>query len=409
MRIDDRSHLSYCTNVHPAQTADEVLRVVQHDVPAVRRALGDRAPAGSFGVGLRISDEASRPLATPGGLEALQQRLDEHDLYVFTVNGFPYGRFHGEAVKDAVHRPDWTEPERLDYLVRLAGLLARLRLPDNEGSISTSPLAYRGHHPDAAAARQVSARALAELCGALRDLEERTGQWIHVDLEPEPDGILEQLHEARRFFVDELFLHGRDHLAEQAHIARGEAEAWLRRYLGVCLDVCHAAVVFESVDDGIAGLAGEGIAIGKIQLSSALEARFDDAESASAVARALTPFDEPVYLHQVAIRDERTGRIDRHPDLGPALDTLATSPVGLSTLRTHFHVPLFLEDYGPLTSTQAAVRRVLARNDRGALCRHLEVETYTWGVLPEGIRTELHASIARELAWVLDRPDLEQP
>jgi len=398
------AHLTYCTNVHPAHTAAEVLEVLDRDVPAVRRALGDRGPAGRFGVGLRVSDEASRQLREPAWLDRLTERLDQHQLYVFTLNGFPYGPFHGTAVKDAVHRPDWTESARVDYVRRLAELLAALPLPDGEGSISTSPLGYRGHHPDAAAARRASAEALATLCRDLRHIEETTGRWIHVDLEPEPDGLLEQLGEVRRFFVDELLRHGRDHLVRLAGVTPDEAERWIRRHLGVCLDVCHAAVVYESVDEGLAGLAADGIAVGKVQLSSALEASLDHPDEARAVAEALASFDEPVYLHQAAIRHRSDGRIERYPDLGPALRRLPELE-GPATLRTHFHVPLFVADYGPLRSTQGHVSELLAR--REPVSRHLEVETYTWGVLPDALRADLHRSIARELEWVLARPPQE--
>ncbi|MEO1339102.1 MAG: metabolite traffic protein EboE, partial [Myxococcota bacterium] len=292
-------HLTYCTNVHPGEHATDVANVLSEHVPAVRDALGHKGP---FGVGLRISDMASRELSQPEGIEHLRGLLDQHELYVFTLNGFPYGTFHRAPVKDLVHRPDWTEPARLDYLARLAHLLSKLDLPDNEGSISTSPLGYRKHHPDAKSAIEASALALATLCNELHTLEAETGQWIHVDLEPEPDGLLEQLDETAEFFVEVLLRAGRDHLGRIAGISSNQAEAWLRRYLGVCLDVCHAAVRFESVDEGLERLAAEDIAIGKIQLSSAIEAHWSSADEATAVVEALRFFDEPVYVHQAVRR-----------------------------------------------------------------------------------------------------------
>ncbi|MEN0063499.1 MAG: metabolite traffic protein EboE [Myxococcota bacterium] len=397
MNLEDGRQLTYCTNVHPGESAADVLRVLDTDVPAVRDALGFKA---SFGVGLRVSDAASRDLSTPQGLAQLRDVLDRHEAYVFTINGFPYGTFHGAPVKDQVHRPDWTEPERPAYLIRLARLLAALSPPGAEGSISTSPLGYRAHHSDPHRAMSEAARALADVAASLVELEAETGQRIHVDLEPEPDGLLETLAQARSFFVDTLFREGRDHLMRQSGIRAEEAERRLRRHLGVCLDVCHAAVVFESLDDGLAGLRAEAIEVGKIQLSSALEARWRDVHEAQAVARALTPFDEPVYLHQVAMQMP-SGAPRRFTDLEPALAALSAGD-GEGMLRTHFHVPLFEDDYGALSSTQSAVREVLERLRRGLACRHLEVETYTWGVLPNPPVGGLHASIARELAWVLE-------
>ncbi len=392
VRLSDGRHLTYCTNVHPGESGDETLAILREEVPAVRRALGHEGP---LGVGLRVSDAASRAWASDAALERVRAVLADTDQYVFTLNGFPYGRFHGSAVKDRVYLPDWTQPARLAYTARLARLLAALGPPDGEGSISTCPVGYRGHHADRATALDAAARALGALTQELQALEAETGQWIHVDLEPEPDGLLETVPELVGFFTEHLLRAGRDHLAARAGIPGALAEAWLRRHVGLCLDVCHAAVLGDPILAGLAALRAEGLQLGKVQLSAALEAEWPDARARGAALQALAPFDEATYLHQVAVT-EPSGATRRLPDLGEALR--AELP-DTATLRTHFHVPLFLSDYGVLRSTQAAVEEVLAAD---LPCRHLEVETYTFDVLPEGLRIDRTASIARELSWILE-------
>ncbi|MGO1294809.1 MAG: hypothetical protein ACTMIE_11870, partial [Cellulosimicrobium funkei] len=70
--------------------------------------------------------------------------------------------------------------------------------------------------------------------------------------------------------------------------------------------------------------------------------------------------------------------------------------------RVHFHVPLHHEPAAPLAATTDVLRaavdavRAAPHGDEA----HLDVETYTWAVLPEGAATDsLVAGIAAELRW----------
>ena len=55
----------------------------------------------------------------------------------------------------------------------------------------------------------------------------------------------------------------------------------------------------------------------------------------------------------------------------------------------------------PFASTQSFIRDVLAIHRESPVSSHLEVETYTWDVLPEPFRSgSVDEAVARELAWV---------
>jgi hypothetical protein len=119
-----------------------------------------------------------------------------------------------------------------------------------------------------------------------------------------------------------------------------------------------------------------------------------DAPGRAAAVSRLRPFDDTTYLHQVMRRGP--GGVERFPDLGPALEQPAAGD-----WRIHFHVPLFTRDYDGLASTQSDVARVIAAAEASRFTRHLEIETYTWDVLPPALKVDVVDSIAREYDWVL--------
>jgi sugar phosphate isomerase/epimerase len=394
-----RPHLTYCTNIHPGESWAEVRANLERYVVAVKAAV---RPDGPFGVGLRLSAEAAETLAKPGELAALRDFCDAHGLYVFTINGFPYGVFHGRRVKEDVYLPDWLDEARLHYTDRLADILAEL-LPDEpglEGSISTSPGAYKTRvagESDAAAMADRLVRHVA----TLHRLRDRTGKLISLALEPEPCCYMETIAETVRFFQDHLFsARAVSALGRLTGLGRAESEGVLRRHLGVCFDACHMAVEFEDARTGLDTLRAAGIRVGKIQLSAGLRIELDPADRG--LIEALRPFAEGVYLHQVVER--RDGTLRRFVDLPDALAALAESGAERREWRVHFHVPLFRRDLGRFTNTQDYLADVLAQLRREPYSSHLEVETYTWDVLPEEYRREdIVTAVARELRWVTDR------
>jgi sugar phosphate isomerase/epimerase len=384
-------HLTYCTNIHPGETWDEVLANVSTHVLAVKARV---CPDRPFGVGLRLSAAAARRLAEPPVLEAFRDFLRANELYVFTINGFPYGAFHGTTVKENVYRPDWLEDERVAYSDLLARLLAALVPPDLEGSVSTVPGCFVERAGDDSGA--LMAAKLRRHVRTLWQLRERTGKTIGLALEPEPHCVMETTADAVAFFERHLF--SRDSLAafaEDTRLSLAGADEVLRRHLGVCLDACHAAVEFEEPAEAVRGLERAGIRILKVQVSAGLVVR-PDLDSLAELSR----FAEGVYLHQVVVRDGRALR--RYVDLPQAL-AQAHSQRG-DEWRVHFHVPLFLERLGPFENTQPFLNKLLPLLGRTGVTRHLEVETYTWDVLPEEHRRDpVDDAIARELRYTLDR------
>ncbi len=387
-------HLTYCTNIHPGESWPAVFENVRTHVRAVKQRLGVSDP---FGVGLRLSAEAARELRQPGELERFRDYLAANGLYVFTINGFPYGPFHGQPVKSAVYRPDWTHAERGRYTADLTELLAAL-LPDGiSGSISTVPGGFKRDVQTPEQVRAIARSLLARVL-ELHGVRERTGRQITLALEPEPCCFLETTSETIDFFESELLARpAREWLASQAGVDLERAEAILRRHLGVCLDTCHAAIEFEDPDETLDRLLAAGLRIAKIQLSAGLRLPGPTSD----LLAALRAYDEPVYLHQVVARTPH-GDLLRFEDLPLAMDDPAARVA--DEWRIHFHVPLYRQELGPFSNTQGFLARILERQRLSAVSSELEVETYTWDVLPTEQRLgDVDASIARELGWVLER------
>lgn len=392
MRVGD-SHLSYCTNIHPGESWDEIRGNLERYLPQVKRRVCPDAP---FGVGLRLSAIAARSLSAPETLAQFVGFLRQNDLYVFTINGFPYGPFHGTRVKEAVYLPDWREEARLEYTNALADILAAL-LPargDTPGSISTVPGAFKPNAANPQAIAQIAdllIRHVAHLLG----LEQKTGRTIVLALEPEPCCLLETVAETVAFFRDHLYSRrAAATLASLAGLALGEAEAALHRHLGACLDLCHAAVEFEDPADCLDALAGAGIPIAKIQVTAGLRIARVTADSVAG----LQSFDDGVYLHQVVERASDV--LHRYVDIDAACASEHWRG-GNCEWRVHFHVPVYVEDLDGFSSTQPFVRAALALHRQQTRTPHLEVETYTWSVLPPHARDiPIDEAIARELLWV---------
>ena len=397
MKLGDGVHLTYCSNIHPGESWPEVRSNVERHVLAVRDRL---APGAEFGIGLRLSARAAEALSAPAVLAEFRAFLARERLYVFTLNGFPYGTFHGQRVKEAVYLPDWRDPERLRYTNRLADLLAAL-LPEPaageaaiEGSVSTVPGAFK---PALGGANDVAAMAdhLLQHVAHLVRLRARTGRLVALALEPEPHCFLETIAEAVAWFARDL--HGpaaAQRLAALSGLDAAAAAQALHDHLGLCLDLCHAAVEFEDAAACIRQLEEAGIRVHKVQVSAGLRLPTLDAAALEALRR----FDDPVYLHQVVQRGPQG--LQRYADLPQALAAL-TGEAGDREWRVHFHVPIFLDRLAPFGSTQSFVREVLALQRRQPVSAHLEVETYTWDVLPEPFRSgSVDEAVARELAWV---------
>lgn len=393
----DAGHLTYCTNIHPGESWAEVRANVEKFFPAVRDRV---APGQPFGIGLRLSGRASKTLTEdPATLREFQAFLSRNKLYVFTINGFPYGTFHGTRVKEEAYLPDWRDPERLRYTNELAELMAKLLPEGIEGSISTVPGAYKPAMGEASDVSRITEHMVRHVAHLI-DLRKRTGKFIALAIEPEPSCYLETIDECVAFFGKHLFGNGAvDLLGKLAGLDAKAASAALHDHIGLCLDLCHAAVEFEDPEACLKQLEQAGIRVHKMQISAGLRV----AQLTPGALAGLRQFNDPVYLHQVV--EQGPGGVRRFTDLPEALATVNGDDRGREW-RVHFHVPIFLDELGEFTSTSFFIRKVLERHRRQPVSSHLEVETYTWNVLPPHLQAGgMEQAIARELIWV--RNELE--
>ncbi|MGA0333403.1 MAG: metabolite traffic protein EboE [Kiritimatiellia bacterium] len=373
MQLKDGRHFSYCLNVHPGESLAELQETLRVQVPEIKQALSPEHP---FGLGLRIAGEASAALTSAQALSGLQTQITEAGTYAFTVNGFPYGAFHRTRVKEQVYQPDWSSPLRLEYTRNLFDQLAALLPEDTQGSISSVPLGYK--FTDTPFGMEFACRQLCQLTQHLHELELETGKLLHLGLEPEPDCILETTEEAVGFFKERLFRSGQ------------VSEELLRRHLGICLDTCHVAMQFENPAEAVRTLRCEGIRISKTQISAALEceAEIDPEE--------LKAFDDGVYLHQIKSSSGKSWR-----DLP---EYLAHPDPRAGTLRIHAHVPLHWEGAEALWSTRHTLSDDFWKTLAASGCPHLEVETYTFHVLPDALRAgrSVAQDMIDECRWALE-------
>ena len=401
MKIKD-IHLSYCSNIHAGESWDATFRNLKIYIPEVKKRL---AHEGAFGIGLRLSHEAAVVLERPDRLQEFSDWLKQTNSYVFTLNCFPYGGFHRTKVKEQVHAPDWTTEARLAYTLRCFRILAQLLPEGVEGGISTSPLSYRHWFVSDLEKKEAFEKATTHLIAVaveLVRLQQETGKFLHLDIEPEPDGLLENSEELIRYFKEWLIPMGKTSLAKQLGITATAAEQLIKAHLQVCYDVCHFAIGYEKPKEAFKKLKQEGIGIGKIQLSAALKLLIPESPfERFSIGKRLGEFADTTYLHQVVGRTKEEGLIS-YPDLPQALAQLGNTQD--LEWRVHFHVPIFLANYGTFQATQEDIVEVLKLvNANPSITNHLEVETYTWEVLPQDTHLTLGDAISRELAWVKEQ------
>ncbi len=389
-------HLTYSTLVHPGDEWPEMRESVAAHVPTVKRAVSPDRP---MGVSLRLSGASAGALAVDAAeRKAFAEYLASEDLYVYTVNAFPYGPFKGREVMEQVYEPDWTSEERTRYTMAVADVLVDITEPGVEPSIQSAPLAFR---LNVTGADYVSAftHNLLRVVAHLIEVERRTGRRIKLALEPEPYCFLETTEETVRYFEEYVYsAAGSRQLASLTGLPVSEVQGLVRRHLGVVFDIGHQSVAFEDISTSLGLLVSAGIPIFKLQEAAALWVP----EVTEEAVRELERFTHTIYLSQTTER--RDGEVIRHLNLRDALDAWQASPGGTREWRTHFHVPVFLDEIGGFRTTRSGIEDALRMHAESPLSDHLEIETYTWDVLPAHLKTgDIDEYVSREIEWVRDQ------
>jgi hypothetical protein len=387
MKLNHGLHLAYCTNIHRGETWPETFESLKKYTLAVRDRVAADKP---YAIGLRLSQRAAQELSEGFKVLEFQRWLEQNHCYVFTINGFPYGQFHGARVKEKVYLPDWTSTERVAYTNLLFDLLAQLVPVGVEGSVSTVPCGFKELVTSEEQLKMIR-RNIWECVEYIARVSEKTGRKLHLGLEPEPLCVLETSGEAVKF-VERM---------REEH--RGDSR--LNEHLGVNYDTCHLAVEFEEPQNALGTLIQNGIKISKLHLSSALKAK-----PTSEVRAALRNFADDIYLHQVVVRySDGSDRVYRerrqiYRDLSDALAEEVTSEADrLTEWRVHFHVPLHSSPtplFDNTTDHLIGVLDMLKSNPK--MCSHLEMETYTWEVLPSELKSRnVVEQLVAEYEWTL--------
>ena len=381
MLLNHGIHLGYCTNIHRGETWEETWNGLKNYTLRVK----DRVSGGKpYGIGLRLSHQAALELAAPGKIDEFKAWLDAHNCYVFTINGFPYGSFHGTRVKEQVFKPDWSTTERLTYTNLLFDILAQLLPPGVSGSVSTLPGSHKtfGIGADELQAIFTNLRLCRE---HIEKVATKSGHDLHLGLEPEPLGLFETSGETLKFFG--------------LYLDRNPTDRDFFKFIGLNYDTCHLAIEFEEAQKALDRITGAGIRLSKLHFSSALKLK----PTPENIAK-LPAFDEPVYFHQVIASYGKDEPLRRFKDLPDALQFAQSNPSTLGEeWRIHFHIPIHAQPGGGFDSTRdhlIGAMDWLAKNP--SKCQHIEMETYTWEVLPLEMRSgDVVDQLVREYEWTL--------
>ena len=386
-------HLTYSTLVHPADNWEQLYHSLVTYLPKVKaRIAGNK----SFGVCIRLSASSAQTLAHGAAeRDKLKKFLADNDMYIYTANAFVYGHFKGAAVKEQVYEPDWRSEERTQYTINVADVLADVCPPGSAPSIQTAPLGFKARvtGPDVVASYTENVlRVVAHLIA----LEAKTGRIVQLALEPEPFCFLETTDETVAYFKDHIFTgQAAERLAKLAHIPVAEAIGALRRHLGIVYDICHQAVEYEDITASLQKLVDAGVPIFKLQEAAALYVP----EVTQGAVDTLKRYAKTIYLTQTL--EKRNGKLNRYLNVDDAIAAFEKDPGGPREWRTHIHVPVFLDDLGQFRTTRFAIEDALRFHKKEPLSRHLEVETYTWDMLPDSLKTgDIVDYVCRELDWV---------
>jgi sugar phosphate isomerase/epimerase len=386
-------HITYSTLVHAGDTWDDIWASLRKFVPQVKKNV---CPTGKFGVSLRISHSSSETLInSPEKRAELRKFLDDNDMYLYTVNAFPYGPFKNQIVKEQVYEPDWSSEKRLQYTMNVATILAEVAPDFVNPSIQTPPLGFK---PNVTSTAVIEAYAenIRKLATHVNNIYKYKGRTVTLAIEPEPACFLETTKETIDFFNKYLrTAKSYKNLAGKTGATIEGAKEIMARHVGIVYDICHQALEYEDITKSLAALKKEKIAVWKLQQAAAMMIPVVTKEKVEAVKK----YAKTIYLTQTHQRDKK-GKITRYLNLEDAIAAWEKKPVACEW-RIHFHVPVFLEDLGPFKSTRFAIEEAMAFQKKHRLSDQLEIETYTWDVLPDELKTgDIVEYVTKEIEWV---------
>ncbi|AVP88085.1 EboE, Xylose isomerase-like superfamily [Candidatus Phycorickettsia trachydisci] len=384
MKIEKQFDLTYCSNIFAGNTWSKVFKNLKTHIPILKSKLSPNMP---FGIGLRLSKQSAKELLD--NLDAFKSWLTQTNCYVATINGFVYGNFHNKPVKEKVYEPDWSTRKRLNFNVHLIDIAAELCTINGELGFSTSPLSYKfwsEKKDDEKFFAKVCSHLLLLIKKSLKIFQDTT-KIIHIDFEPEADCLLETMEDTVTFFKKIIFGQVAHSLSNDFQMTLSEAVNHIRRHVRICYDICHQSVQFEDHIKNFEILEKVGIRIGKVQISSAL--RFK-------AGNAIDLFKDNIYLHQTVVKDSQ-GVLKKFRDLDQAKGETEDE------FRVHFHLPVFVDKYDNFLTTNNDIVNVLNFLKNHQITSCLEIETYTWQVLPQNLQIDLISSIQKEYEWVIEK------
>jgi hypothetical protein len=386
-------HLTYSTLVHQTDDWEQLWKSVNTYLPAVKARF---APSQKFGVCLRTSAPSAEMLSQDATKRAdLKQFFKDQDLYLYTANAFVYGVFKKQVIKEDVYEPDWATPERREYTKKVANLLAELAPDGINPSIQTAPLGFKPKVTGEDVVESYTANVI-DVVAHLVDLKKRTGKMVTLGLEPEPRCYLETTDETITYFKDRLFSGATaQRLAKKTGLNEADAAQAMRDYMGVVFDIGHQSVGYEDIPASLQKLVDNGVQIVKLQEAASMFIP----DVSQKIVDALQTFAKTIYLSQTC--QMKDGKMTWFLNLEDAFEDWYKNP-GPREWRTHFHVPVFLTELGHgFGTTRFGLEQALAVHKKTPLSTHLEIETYTWDVLPDHLKTgDIVEYVTRELDWV---------
>ena len=365
------NRVCYCTNIHPGESWDEIISSLKENTLNIQKGLTSE-------IGLRISARALKEVARKE-INDFKKWLALENLKVCTVNAFPYGNFNKGIVKKDVYLPDWQSEKRVSYTLDTIELMLEL---DSEVTISTVPLGWKDSFQQPSSVVN-ACQNLLKVALRLRDIYDKEGIQILVCLEPEPGCYLENTESVIRFFNDYLF---NSKFFSQSEIAI------LRQFIGICFDVCHFSTMFESAVESYKKIS-QLVDIHKVQVSSGLKF----IGSLEDFKKNISSFKDGRYLHQLMIQNNDQQFFLSDLENYPLLD-------GEAEFRVHYHVPIFLNELEGFQGTNKDIVDLINYFNENKIEQTLEVETYTFEVLPAKYQEQgIRESIRRELKWLINQ------